>query len=185
MNLATLQTLVERKSGQPPEYPDDAGVAPLQGLLGHLDINEYVRYCLPRGSYQVCGIAVLGLSDIIDEMHPEAGPGGIIRRFGYLIVASSAGGNVVCFHCPTGKVYWADHESFADGCICYQDRSTGEWVFLEEYLPENVERAMVPLADNIEQFLAALLSEQLEAQLRALDLSPLPIAPGPNSQNHQ
>lgn len=147
----------------------DPALAPLRGLIAHPDVDEYVRYCLPRDSYQACGVGVLGLGDMIAEMHPGAAPGGFIRPFGYLVIASSAGGNVVCFQSSTGKVSWADHESFTDGEISFQNRSTGEWEFLEEYSPANVERAMVPVSDNIENFLTSLLTDRLESLFDELD----------------
>src|SRR5438094_127739 len=151
MNIAAIRSLVEQKSGHAPLNLDDTAAAPLRDLLDHPDINDYVRCCLPQDTCLASQnqLAVYGLEGIIAEMHPESGPGDCIRRFGYLVVASSAGGNVVCFHSPTGRVFWVDHETFAPAGISYKNRSTGEWVFLEEYSPENVEQAMVPLSDNI------------------------------------
>jgi len=148
---------------------DDTALASLRGLIGHPDVDEYVRYCLPRDIYQACGLGVLGLQNIIAEMQPGAAPGGFIRPFGYLVVAASAGGNVVCFQSRSGGVFWADHESFTDGEISFQNRSTGEWEFLSEYSPANVERAMVPLSDSIETFLTELLTDRLEARFDELD----------------
>jgi hypothetical protein len=114
-------------------------------------------------------VSVLCLKDIIDEMHDDAAPGGFIKPFGYVIVASSAGGNVVCFQSATGKVFWADHESF-DGGIMLKNRQTGTWEFLQQYSAENVERAMVSLSNGLESFMADLLDDRLSDILEALDL---------------
>src|SRR5437867_3721239 len=110
MNFEALRNLVERKSGSAPASLDDTAITRLRGLITRPDVDEYVRYCLPRCSYQASGVGVLDLQDIIEEMHPEAAPGGFIKSFGYLIVASSPGGNVICFQSATGRVFWVDHE---------------------------------------------------------------------------
>src|SRR6266568_6360246 len=159
MNLEILRTLVELKSGQPPESSDELSLSPIKDLIVHPDVNEYICYCLPRFSYQVCGIAVQSLRDIIGEMHPGAAPGGYIRPYGYLVIANSAGGNVLCLQSATGKVFWTDHDSFLDDSISIQNRSTGDWEFLDDYTPENVQRAMVLVSDDLESFLVALLNE--------------------------
>jgi hypothetical protein len=171
MNLTNIRALVQRKSGHPVLNLDDAAVDPLRNLLVHPDINDYVRHCLPQETYLASQnqLAVQSLKGIIDEMHPESSPGGCITQFGYLVVATSAGGNGVCFHSATGRVFWADHDTFAPSGIYYQDGPTGKLIFLEQYSAEDVQRPMVPLSDSIEQFLVALLSDQLTAQLASLD----------------
>jgi hypothetical protein len=169
MDVDRLRNLVSSKSGHAPETTDERAIAPIRELLKHTDVEEYARFCLPGKTYRVCGSAVQCLGDIIGEMHPEAAPGGWIGSYGYLIIASSAGGNAVCLQSSTGKVFWADHESFADDSIGYQNRSTGDWVFFEEYSAERVEEAMVPLSESLEEFLTALLTDQLEETLDSLD----------------
>src|SRR5206468_12508932 len=103
------------------------------------------------------------------EMAEGAAPGSFIRPYGYLVVASSIGGNAVCFHSPSGKVFWADHVSFAPDCISFKDRTTGEWKYLHEYTPQNVAKALVPLDEDIESFLKDLLKDRLTKKLEALD----------------
>jgi hypothetical protein len=102
-------------------------------------------------------------------MGEGSAPGSFIRPFGYLIVATSVGGNVLCLHQTTGRVFWADHDSFSDDMIMFQNQATGSWEYLYEYTPANVERAMVPVSENFETFLNTLLADQLTAQLDALD----------------
>lgn len=85
------------------------------------------------------------------------------------MIATSIGGNAICFHSPSGKVFWADHGSFSPDSISYKERSSGEWKYLYEYTPANVETALVPLSSNIERFLTELLSDKLTEQLEALD----------------
>jgi hypothetical protein len=86
-----------------------------------------------------------------------------------LIVATSIGGNAVCIHSATGKVFWADHDSFSDDSISYKDRASEDWKYLHEYTPANVEKALVPLSNNIESFFIDLLSDRLTEKLDALD----------------
>ena len=44
---------------------------------------------------------------------------------------------------------------FTTDCITFKDRSTGQWKYLYEYTPANVQTGLVPLSDNIENFLGA------------------------------
>jgi len=169
MQVKNIIELVARKSGKQPRTNDDAALGPLADLLEHPDIASYLRCCVPGQAVGVSGVRLLPLEDIHQEMSQGSAPGSFIRRYGYVVVATSVGGNAICFHSPSGKVFWADHVSFAADSISYKDRATGEWKYLYEYAAENVKRALVPLSDNIESFLEALLTDRLEAQLDALD----------------
>ena len=112
---------------------------------------------------------MLSWEPIVREMSEGAAPGSYIRQFGYLVIATSIGGNVLCLHQSTGRVYWTDHTSFSHDMIAFQDQVTGMWEYLYEYTPANVERAMVLISENLETFLTALLTDQLTAQLDILD----------------
>jgi hypothetical protein len=86
---------------------------------------------------------------------------------GYLVIATSIGGNAVCFH-ESGAVYWFDHSSFYDGRVSYKDRRTGEWIY-EDLTDESIARAGVLLSPRIEPFLEQLLTDRLTERLDALD----------------
>jgi len=76
MNIAAIQALVQQRSGHSPVTLDDTAVRPLSDLLGHPDINDYVRHCLPQKTYLASKnqLAVQCLNGIIDEMHPKCSP---------------------------------------------------------------------------------------------------------------
>lgn len=169
MNVNAIMNLVEQKTGKQSKTCSDDALASLAEFLEQPDIADYLRHCAPDEVVGASGVRVLPLAAIEEEMAKGASPGSFIRPYGYLVVASSIGGNAVCLHSPTGKVFWADHTSFAPDCISYKDRSTGEWKYFYEYTPANVQKALVPLSDNIERFLTDLLSDRLTEQLEALD----------------
>lgn len=169
MDVNYIRELVRHKSGTEPKLRDDGTLALLADIATNADVNQYLRLCLPERKYIASGVTVLPLDDIQGSMGEDTSPGTYIRPFGYLIICRSIGANTVCLHNESGKVFWAGHESFSWEWITYKDRNSGEWKSLREHTPENVQRAMVPLADNIEAFLIALLKDELTAQLRALD----------------
>lgn len=169
MDIEQLKTLVTQKSGQSPQPQDAAALGELLDATAHEDVRDYLRHCLPSEIYQGSQMRVLPLEGIIREMGEGSAPGAFIRPFGYLIFATSVGGNVLSVHQATGRVFWADHDSFSDDMIMFQNRETGNWDYLYEYTPANVERAMVTVSGNFENFFTALLTDQLTAQLDALD----------------
>ena len=169
MNVEHIRTLVTQKCGQPPQARDDAALNELVDEAAHQDVREYLRHCLPPETYVASQVRVLPWEAILRELGEGSAPGSFIRRFGYLIFATSVGGNVVCLHSATGRVLWAGHDNFSDDMIMFQNRTTGEWQYFYEYSPENVEQAMVLLSENLETFLTGLLTDQLTGQLEALD----------------
>ena len=148
---------------------EDATLDKLVDGATHPEVREYLRYCLPSETFLGSGVRVLSWEPIVREMSEGAAPGSYIRQFGYLVIATSIGGNVLCLHQSTGRVYWTDHTSFSHDMIAFQDQVTGMWEYLYEYTPANVERAMVLISENLETFLTALLTDQLTAQLDILD----------------
>lgn len=169
MNVKNIVDLVAQKSGKQPKPWDDTALSSLAEFLEQPVIADYLRNCLPVEVLGASDVRLLPLDAIEQEIAEGAAPGSFIRPYGYLVVASSIGGNAICFHSPSGKVFWADHVSFAADCISFKDRATGQWKYLYEYTPENVEKALVPLADDIESFLNDLLVDRLTKQLEVLD----------------
>jgi hypothetical protein len=169
MNVSKIKSILIKISGKQPNSYDDGDLTSLNEFLQQPNISNYLRHCLPKEIIGVSGVRLLPLDAIEAEMSEGAAPGSFIRTYGYVIVATSIGGNAICFHSPSGKVFWADHTSFNSGSIAFKDRTTGEWKYLYEYTPENVAKALVLLSDNIENFLDALLTDRLNARLDALD----------------
>lgn len=169
MDINKIYDLLSRKKATKPKSYDIAALGSLAEFLKNPDIADYLRHGLPQEVVDVSGMRLLPLEAVKGEMAEGAAPGSFIRPYGYLVVATSVGGNVICFHSPSGRVFWADHESFNTKCIKFQDRTTGQWKYLYEYSPENVQKALVPLSDSLENFLGDLLTDRLTSRLDSLD----------------
>jgi hypothetical protein len=140
----------------------------LEKFIGSSAFGKYLAHLTPQQTYVASGIHLLPLQDIKESIVRGAAPCGTIFPHGYLIFASSIGGNAVCFHEPSAEVVWVDHTSFSDDSISYQERTSGEWKYLD-FTEENIGKAAVPLSDDFESFLSALLNNRLEDQLDELD----------------
>ena len=171
MNLHRLRALVAERAGEPARGRERADFAELEPALEDGAIREYLLHCLPDESYGASGVTVLGPRAIRDEV--RGAPGQYLLPYDYVPIATSVGGNVVVVHAwgdRGAKVFWADHTSFGDDSICYQDRATGEWIDLEPgHTPEKIARALLPLGPDLETFLVALLGDRLTGRLDALD----------------
>jgi len=169
VDISRIRHLVAVKSGREPVILDSERLAPFRLVTSHPHIASYLANCLPEERYTASGVGVCNLERLAEENLAEANPGCYIYRHGYLVVATSIGGNAICFHAPSGCVYWADHAGFSAGRVSYQDRLTGEWVDLEGCTDENVQRAVELLSENIPQFLEDLLTDRLTGRLDQLD----------------
>jgi hypothetical protein len=139
----------------------------LEPFIEHPQFGEYLATLTPQSGYQASGVAVLPLDGIRQEAQALA-PGARLLPHGYLVFASSVGGNAVCFDSQSGRVVWADHDSFGRDDITYKDRSTGKYRTVP-FTPEHVAQAVVPLSDDFEAFLTELLHDKLEERLDELD----------------
>lgn len=167
MNTENVKKIIGHKGVACVEHTIDE-LEPMKDFLKQKEIEEYLRFCLTEEGYQASGIYVNSLASILDENMPNVAPGGYINKFGYLVIGTSVGGNVVCFDSNSGKVYWADHISFNEAEISYKNRETGEWIYLP-FSEENILKALVLLDDDIETFLNKLLEDELEKLLDDLD----------------
>jgi hypothetical protein len=193
--LENLKLLVERKSGQKTVSHDSEALRCLLGydiasmqqngfdpsIVGehqafnvkleaafrHPDVSEYLSDLTTENIYLASGVRVLTIDSIKEEIQ-QLEPGALLFRYGYLPIARSIGGNIICFHLLTNEVVWADHDSFGTEEISFKNRSTGEWEYIP-FSPENIQRALVPLATNLEAFLFDLLTDKMEKQLDELD----------------
>ena len=169
MNLKNVHDIIVRKSGKAPKFFQDAALVALADFLEQPTIANYLRTCIPVEVLYCSGVRLLPLEAIRQEMAEGAAPGSFLRPYRYLVVATSIGGNAVCFHSPSGRVYWADHDSFTPDCIAFKNRTTGHWEYIHKYNPENVRRALVSLGNDIEGFLMDLLEDRLTSYLESLD----------------
>lgn len=140
--------------------------ARLEALLLHPVIGTYLRELTPQQPYQASGVAVHHLDGIKEEIQ-SLSPGAYIVWHGYLVFASNAGGNALCFHAPTGRVVWADHEMTEDS-IMFKDPATGRYRELA-LTPENLEVGLPTVTRDIPTFLTDLLHDRLTDQLDSLD----------------
>jgi len=139
----------------------------LEQFIAHPQFGRYLGDLTPQDVFGASGVRVLPLDAIRQEIQ-ELAPGARLFPHGYMPIATSIGGNAICFHAPTGRVVWADHDSFGADDITYKDRSTGEYRTVC-FTAEHVEEALVTLADDVETFLADLLHDRLEKRLDELD----------------
>jgi hypothetical protein len=193
LSLDHLKRIVEQKSNAPPVACDNAtlrqrlgldaiapkyalyGLPPLRRLfdeqiesfLAHPLIGDYLRQLTPCRAYLASGVRILPLEAIKQQMY-QLPPGVRIFWDGFLVFATSFHDNVLCFHAPSGRVAWAYQDSFLENAISYQEGSTGRWRYVP-FSPENVERALVGLSDNLESFLQELLGDRLQARFYDLD----------------
>lgn len=140
----------------------------IEKYLDHPVFGQYLEHLTPEQKYVASGIRLLPLENIKGEIVHGAAPGGYIFPHGYMVFASSIGGNAICFHAPSAQVVWVDHTSFTEDSINYEDRPSGTWKYLD-FTEENIGKAVIPLSDNFENFLLDLLNNRLGEQLDKLD----------------
>lgn len=172
MDLKVLRELVEKRSGSLPARYSDTELQAIGDPLLDSELRTYLTSCLPTHAISGSGVRLLPLEAILAEISPGASPGWYLHRFDYVPIAASVGGNMIVIHAwadRRAKVYWADHSGWYEDSISYEDRSTGDWVDLATCSPQNVERALTPLARHFPEFLVALLQDELAEELKALD----------------
>lgn len=114
------------------------------------------------------GVTLKTLSQIRDEVAPDASPGGVIFPFGILPIASSIGGNLLCIKAGDNQLVWADHGSFLSAMIGIENKETGRWIDLP-FDEEGVLRALKILDGELPELLEDLLGGNLTEKLDALD----------------
>jgi hypothetical protein len=167
MNVELIKDLIKKKGGNCVNVSEDS-LGDLISFVENSDIKDYLMFCLTEEGFTASGLAIMNLETIQDETIADVSPGGFIKPFGYLVVATSVGGNAVCLDKNSSSVYWADHSYFFDDLISYEDKETGEWHDLPVN-PENIKKALIYLDGNIEKFLKNLFEDKLEAKLDELD----------------
>lgn len=168
---AGIQRILRTKYGIEPAENTWEDLAPLWNIIEHPSVKEYLLHCVPSRACCFPDIRVLPLRGILEEAFELCYER--IRPFGFIVLATGYGGNAVCCHGGTGKVYAADHTSFSDGLITFPrdwHNVTGEWVEVFEYSQSNVERALSPLSDDVLGFVEELLEGRWRDRLDELDI---------------
>ena len=149
-----------------PASADELGA--FSRVMSHRGIAGYLSACLTQTGFAASGVRVKSLPQLREENGEGSAPGGFIFPFGYLVVATSVGGNAICFSAGDGKVYWADHTAFDGNEVAIQNRRTQEWSYLP-FSETNIPKALELLDDDMGHFLCRLLQDELDADLEALD----------------
>lgn len=168
MDAGKIRDIIKAKTGVEPLRLGEEQLVEFGSFLVRPDAREYLTACLSEEGYQASGVNVCSVTALHDENLSGASPGMFIFPHGYLVFATSIGGNALCVHDSSGRVYWAEHDAFSDYWVTYKDPETGEY----EDLPptaENISKAMTPVADRLEDFLLDLLGDRLTDKLDELD----------------
>lgn len=104
----------------------------------------------------------------VDENASDVTPGGFLTPYGFWVVATTVGGNAIVISEHDSGVYFADHSSYYDDEISFQDRQTRQWRDVA-WTPENVRRSLVKLAESRESFLDLLRDPAYGETLDALE----------------
>jgi hypothetical protein len=141
---------------------------PLKGQVSPL-VRGYLAECVTLDGFDASGVGILGADQLRREAMPESAPGGPLLPYGYVVIATSIGGNAVIVSAATGLVYWANSSAFSDPVeLSWEDRSTGEYVDAE-WSNENVARALVDLSVSLDDFIVGALKGEWEERLDDLD----------------
>ena len=140
--------------------------------MGYLKMHSfwknYIDHLSEYGDSGGSGIGLLGSKEIENELSEGSAPCSFIKKHGLIPFGISVGGNCILFHVTTGFIYWADHTSFDDDMVSFEDKETGEWIDLNRS-KENDFKALVLLSKKPDTFLKKLIDGQLQSELDALD----------------
>ncbi len=163
----TIRSLVHARSGSAPEKHDKVELSEFAPWLESPCLQKYLTTCLPKETYAASGMRVKSIRGLLDEL--LGSPGVDLRERGYLVIASSIGGNAICVDI-NASVFWADHSSFYRDLdlISFEDRSTGNWIKLP-FNDQNIRAALIPLSHDFPDFMTQLLHDKLESKLDELD----------------
>ncbi len=168
MDAGKIRDLVKAKTGREPLRLGEEQLAEFGPFLARPPVRDYLTACLSEEGYNASGVFVCSVAALRDENLWEASPGMFLFPHGYLVFATSIGGNALCLHDSSGRVYWAEHDAFSEFWVTYKDPETGEYVDLPP-TAENIPRALTPVADKLEDFLVDLLGDRLTDKLDELD----------------
>lgn len=168
MDTDSIRNLVIRKAGVAPDLRQDAPDQ-FSAVAASGAIKAYLVECVVTESFTASGVAVAGLERLVAENLGGASPGCFVYPHGFLVVATSVGGNAICLDAETDAVYWLDHSSFSEDFIVFEDPSSGELREFYEYSSQNIRSASKKIGDDIENTICALLGDELTEVLEALD----------------
>jgi hypothetical protein len=160
LNLELLVSEIREASAQTPRHRPSAASA-FGKVSHHPDIAAYLTHCVCDEGYVAERLRVSGFSRLLEENRESASPGKLIHKFGFLILATSAGGNALCADAGTGHVYWFGHSQFTDHWITWNDPETGASKEADEYSADNIRAAGIKVSDSLEQVFHDLFAGEL------------------------
>ena len=135
-------------------------------MMTYDDFKAFITDCEATPSEELNWV---DRSDFDGENTPGAAPGGYLNPYGYVVVATTVGGNAVLLSENDDIVTYADHEWFSEDEIDYCDvNGDGDYHILP-YSPENVRLALYELAPDRKTFISELRSKAIDRKLAELD----------------
>ena len=132
-------------------------------------LREYLDRCLSIDGFDASGIGFLGVRQLERELIPESVPGGSLLKYGYILIATSIGGNAVVVDSATDLVYWAERTNFSGSMrLCWKDPGSAEYIY-GEWTVDNVKTALIDMDYKLDDFIMESLSGKLEDRLDELD----------------
>jgi hypothetical protein len=160
LDLELLVSEIREASAQTPRHRPSAA-STFGKVSHHPDIAAYLTHCVCDDGYLAEGLQVCGFSRLLQENHESAALGKLIHPHGFLVLATSIGGNALCADAGTGHVYWFGHSQFTEHWIMWKDAETGELREADEYSPENIRAAGIKVADSVEKVFHDLFAGEL------------------------
>ncbi len=133
------------------------------------ELKTYLETCLTPDGLTASGVRIHDFYRILAENQPEVTPGGVIFPLGYIVLASSIGGNALTVDLMTGEIFWIDSGnvfSDPDGTFIVSDDLNDPY---PRATRENLRTVMKLLADDPETFFVELIADKLTSILDELD----------------
>ena len=106
---------------------------------------------------------------LVLENAPEVSPGGYLNEYGFWVIATTIGGNAIVVSETESAIHFADHTSYCDDEVSFEDHEgTGEWIDLP-ISAEAVRRSLFTLAESPADFLSKARSGELSNILDEID----------------
>lgn len=160
LNLELLVSEIREASAQTPRHRPSAA-STFSKVSHHPDIVAYLTHCVCDDGYLAEQLRICGFSRLLEENLESSAPGEFIHTYGYLILATSTGGNALCADAGTGHVYWFGHSQFSEFGISWNDPVTGKPNGTEEYSADNIRAAGIKVSDSLEQVFHDLFAGEL------------------------
>lgn len=162
-----IASLIKRLNGKPVGASFNDVWLPLAAATAFL--RAYLGELMPDRVLIASGMRIVSRENVAEEHEPRAVPGETLLPFGYVVLATSVGGNAVVFS-TDGAALWADRTCFATyGKVLIEDTANGIW---QQFPLEanSIRNALIEISRDQVQFMISLLQGDLDEKLELLDL---------------